>query len=286
MKKITSNIVVGGKSFRAVTMLDFDEYKYERDGITLGVNDYYARQAIGLEGGIPTFDPIFGNNTPAQISAVSAEIARQGYTSGQVAEIYGWNLGDEIEIVLKNGWTIHPQIIGINHDTLSSDHISKAGITLQMRELLPNIYQMNTTSSNEGGWPVMPLRTSTMVELFDLLPDEWQAIIHTVDKLSTNGGTSYTETVTTQDKLFVPSRIELVGITGTAQYDTEGTQYEFWIGKGNTDRIKYRNETATRWWTRTPHVGTSDYFVYVISFGGINYNGATNSYGVSACFCV
>lgn len=235
---------------------------------------------------VPKFDRVFANNTPAQISAVSAEIAKQGYTSAQVAEIYGWNLGDEIEIVLKNGWIIHPQIIGINHDTLSSDHTSKAGLTLQMRELLPNTYQMNTTPRNSGGWPVMSLRTSTMTELFDLLPDEWQTIVLTVDKLSMNAGKSYTETVTSQDKLFVPSRIELTGTTGIAQYDTEGIQYEFWKGKGTTDRVKYKDTKATSWWTRTPGYDNVGTFVYIFSSGDVFTYGCTSLFGVSVCFCV
>ena len=38
----------------------------------------------------PKFDRVFANNTPAQIDAVSKEIASNGYTSTQVAEIYGF----------------------------------------------------------------------------------------------------------------------------------------------------------------------------------------------------
>lgn len=244
----------------------------------------------------PSFEPIFGNNTPAQISAVSAEIAKQGYTSAQVAEIYGWNLGDTIPITLTSGEVIEMQIIGINHDILSSDHTSKAGITLQMKNCLATLYSMNNTSTNAGGYAASKMKTETLPMFKALLPQEWQDVIKLVDKKSANGGsTNYSETLTISNDLFLFAEIEIYSGALNAQDGTsEGTQYEYWIGKTAADkRKKYDKdadgvaETVTNWWLRSSnHRNTYGFCLVTAGFGTVSYTDANNSRGVSFGFCV
>ena len=242
----------------------------------------------------PSYDPVFGNNTPAQIAAASAEIATQNMSATDVYNTYGWNLGDTVDITLKNNEQIQMQIIGVNHDTLSSDHTSKVGLTLQMVNCLATRYPMNNSNTNAGGWNGSLMRTSTMPTLLALLPDEWQGVIKTVDKKAANGGsTNYSATVTTSDDLFLLCEKEIFGSAAYAAQDgaNEGTQYAYWASHNTAnDRIKYYDnagqQTATSWWER------SSLTYYPVSFCNVFYNGgnsndqASLTRGVAFAFCV
>ena len=244
----------------------------------------------------PSFDRVFANNTPAQIDAVSKEIASKGYTSTQVAEIYGWNLGDTIPITLTSGEKIEMQIIGINHDTLSSDHTSKAGLTLQMKDCLATRYSMNSTSTNAGGYAASKMKTETLPTLKALLPQEWQDVIKLVDKKSANGGSSkYSETLTLSEDLFLFAEIEVRGVGINSQDgDNEGVFYEYWKGKDNTHRIKYYDkdadgvlETKTAWALRSSYATSPYGFLSIGTTGTYSTNYLANdSVGISFGFCI
>lgn len=243
-----------------------------------------------------SFDPVFANNTPAQIDAVSEEIAKNGYTSSQVAEIYGWNLGDTIPITLSSGENIEMQIIGINHDTLSSDHTSKAGLTLQMKECLATAYSMNSTNTNAGGYAASIMKTETLPTIKALLPQEWQDVIKLVDKKSANGGSSnYSATVTTSENLFLLAGVEIFGSDSSYGYAqdgaNEGTQYAYWASHNTAnDRIKYYDNAGTPitiyWWERSCSCFSTSYFCLVSSYGIGSDNIANSSRGVSFAFCI
>lgn len=244
-----------------------------------------------------TWDRVLANNTPAQISAVSARIAQDGLTSQQVFETYGWSLGDEIPITLTSGETIEMQIIGFNHDN-KSDGSGKAGITLQMVECLATSYPMNSSSTNAGGYAASKMKTETLPTLKALLPQEWQDVIKLVDKKSANGGSSnYSETLTTSDDLFLLAGIELFGSEGSYDYAqdgaNEGAQYEYWTGKAAADRIKKYDkdadgvpETATAWWLRSSYYKYTNYFCIGGTYGNANSSNAIYSLGVAFGFCV
>lgn len=234
----------------------------------------------------PTVDPVFGNNTPDVIAYVSNEIATNGYTSAEMTEHYGWSLGDLVDITLTNSEVIQMQIIGVNHDTLSSDHTSKAGLTLQMKNCLNTKYAMNGTNTNAGGWNGSKMRTETMPTLLALLPSEWQAVIKTVDKKAANGGSAnYTATVTSEDKLFLPAEIEVFGSVTYAQDGAnEGSQYEFYANGGS--KVKNFNGSASYWWERSSYFGNTYYFCFVSSNGFANCDNASYTRGVSFAFCI
>ena len=242
---------------------------------------------------VPAVSRTFGNNSPAVISSISETIAAQEMTAADVATTYGWNLGDTVDITLKNSETIQMRIIGINHDTLSSDHTTKAGLTLQMVNCLATRYAMNDSNTNAGGWQSSKMKVSTMPTLLALLPDEWQAVIKTVDKKSANGGSSnYSATVTTSENLFLLSEKEIFGSVSYAQDGAnEGTQYAYWASHNTAnDRIKYYDnagtQTATYWWERSSNSYSTSSFCGVGSNGNADSDGASATRGVAFGFCV
>lgn len=241
------------------------------------------------------FDRVFGNNTPDVISAVSAEISANNMTSAQVAETYGWNIGDTIDITLTTNEVITMRIVGFNHDNKSGGS-GKAGVTLEMVNCLATLYEVNKTATNAGGWKSSRLRNTTLPTIKGTLPTEWQNIIKLVDKKSANGGSSnFSAVVTTSDELFLLSQIELFGPDpqySQAQNNTEeGVVYEYWNGKINNERAKKYDknadgipETSVDWWLRSSAKGSTIQFCN--SFGPPNASSATNLRGISFAFCV
>lgn len=239
------------------------------------------------------FSRTFGDNSPSTISTISNIISSQNMSASDVATTYGWNLGDTIDITLTTNEVIQMQIIGINHDTISSDHITKAGLTLQMVGLFAQTYQMNgQNATNAGGWQNAPLRNSWFPTLFAKIPNEWQSVIKTVDKLSANGGGSnYSAIVTTSDNIFLLSEIEVFGVVTKAQNGAdEGTQYAYWSSHNtNNDRTKYYDNSGTptqgSWWLRSS--ANNDTLRYcIVTSSGENTTFSTNSSRVSFAFCV
>lgn len=235
----------------------------------------------------PSFDRVFANNTPTQIDVVSKEIASNGYTSSQVAEIYGWNLGDLIPITLLNGEDIEMQIVGINHDTLSSDSTSKAGITLQMLNCLATLYAMNNTATNSGGYFGSNFVINNLQTIYELLPDEWKAVIKLVDKKASNGSNA----ITTQScNIFLFSELEIKGSIEYAQVGAdEGTQYEYWIDKDWHDLAKTADAMPVKWWLRSCYSENffmARSFCVITSDGEVDYEDANYDCGICFGFCV
>lgn len=235
------------------------------------------------------FSRVFSENTPEQISAVSAVISANNMTSAQVAETFGWNLGDKISYQLTTGEDVEMRIIGFNHDD-KSDGSGKAGITLDMTHCFTTYYKMNDTDTNAGGWNDTLMRTQTLPTIKATLPTEWQSVIKFVDKKASQGSNTTVETVS--DDLFLLSEIEIYGsVTNAVDGANEGSQYVYWV-EHNTeqDRLKPHGYNGTylqtRWWLR------SCFYKWNTQFGNI-HNGVvgsiqanTSPMWLSFAFCV
>ena len=248
--------------------------------------------ALKVNDGI-VVDATFGNNDWATISQVSDIIASQNMSESDIYNTYGWSVGDKKSITLSTNEVIEVQIIGFNHDTLSSDHTSKAGITLQMVNCLSTRYGMNSSNTNAGGWNASVMRTSTLPTIKALLPSDLQSVIKLVDKKAANGGSSnYSATVTSSDNLFLLAEIEIFGsITYAQDGANEGTRYAYWASHNTAnDRIKYYDnagtQTATIWWERSSLSSVTSSFCTVNAGGNANHNSASNTRGVAFAFCV
>lgn len=269
-------------------------FKHYTKGSTQGSGSYVFRKYSEQVG--PVVDSTFGNNDWTTISQVSQTIASQNMSSADIYSTYGWQVGDIKSITLSSNETIQVRIIDFNHDILSSDHSSKAGITLQMVDCLATRYSMNTSNTNAGGWNASKMRTSTLPTIKVLLPSDLQAVIKLVDKKAANGGGSnYSATVTSSDDLFLLAGVEIFGSSDSYGYAqdgaNEGTQYAYWASHNTVnDRIKYYDNagtpTATHWWERSS-ASTRTYYVCTVSrYGNANYDTAVTSNGVAFGFCV
>ncbi|MDO4740990.1 MAG: DUF6273 domain-containing protein [Eubacteriales bacterium] len=198
------------------------------------------------------------------------------------------SVADQVTLSL-NGTNYAFDIVGFNHDTLSSataygeaTATGKAGITLQMHDIFATTYKMNSSNTNVGGWTSCVMRTSTMATMKGYLPSAWQTILKPVTK-RTSAGSQSTTINTTVDSCFLLSEVEIFGST-TYSVSGEGSQYAYYKA-GNT-KVKNKSGSAYDWWERSPYASYSAIFCYVYSGGSANHGFASDSYGVAFGFCV
>ena len=194
-----------------------------------------------------------------------------------------WKVGDKKNITV-NGVTYAAQIIGFDHDTLTTADGSrtKAGITFQLVDCLNTTYSMNGSNTNVNGWRGSTMRTSTMATLLNQLSSDLKSVLKFVNKV-TSVGNNNSGLETTSDKLFLLSEIEVFGATQYS-YAGEGKQYEYYTAGNST--IKKVNSSANGWWERSPYSGNANSFCFVSSGGNANSDYAGTSIGVSFGFCV
>lgn len=101
----------------------------------------------------------------------------------------------------------------------------------------------------------------------------------TVNNTVSDSGGEYTLT----DKFYLPSRTEIFGIDELTNYP-EGTQYAYYVGATDADRIKYRAGSARSWRLRTPYSSSAGYVRIVNSSGAFSGGDANLALGWSpAC---
>lgn len=235
----------------------------------------------GGGGGGAFFDRTFANNTPAQIAQVSALISYNNMTSEQVASTYGWNVGDTISYQLTTGENVEMRIIGFNHDD-KSDGSGKAGITLDMTHRLETQYPMNSTQTNQGGYPASTMKKTTLPAIKETLPQDWQDVIKTVNKKAANGGgTFFTSILTIPQELFLLSLVEVGASDGSTAIYQEGSLYEYWVDKDKS----YRGKGGYYFTRSCDNTGKSSYRA-ITSSGNADWSSANSADGVSFAFCI
>lgn len=194
-----------------------------------------------------------------------------------------WKVGDKKNITV-NGVTYAAQIIGFDHDTLTTADGSrtKAGITFQLVDCLKTTYSMNGSNTNVNGWRGSTMRTSTMATLLNQLSSDLKSVLKFVNKV-TSKGNNQSGLETTSDKLFLLSEIEVFGAIQYS-YAGEGKQYEYYTAGNST--IKKVNGSAIDWCERSPDSGGTANFCNVSNNGNANFYNASYSRGVSFGFCV
>lgn len=215
-------------------------------------------------------DPVFANNTWENI-ALACQL-------GAVPDT--WNVGDEKEMTI-DGWDYTVNIIGKNHDDYA-DGSGKAPLTFQLYNVYGEIFAMNSTDTNSGGWPKCNMRRAQLPAILLLLPPEVQASIKEVTKVTNKGGTSGGSTLeTSTDKLFLLSETEILNTTNVTKV-AEGTQYEYYANGASTRKNDGFIEQS--WWTRTPDSASTSKFGYVIN-DHVAASYASYAYGLSFGFC-
>lgn len=223
-----------------------------------------------------------------------------------LAEFYGimasglaknyFNVGDAIKICFNTTAIYDSEIellvYGYKHFKLADGSGDFASVVFGMKGIMNSTRTMNSSNTNVGGWDASGMRTYLNTTVFNSLPQQWKAMIKTVNVLASEGNTS-PNIITSQDKLFLFSQAEVGFNKNDVPYKNEveagAEQVTFPIFTDNNSRIKkyYNGEgAANNWWLRSPYSSYTTSFCSVSSNGiSSNYNAAFSA-GVAFGFCI
>ena len=264
-----------------------DEWEMENPILEVGQFGYDSTNKITKIGdGVQTWDKLdvflvkhnlfFANASWEEIN----ELANKN-----IAQFY-FSVGDTRLIKLSTNSTIQLVILGFNHDDLSSEN-KKAGVTIGVLAIDSITYKMNSTATNLNGWNKSLIRTETIINYLNKLPEDLQKVIKKVNKKTTKGNRN-TEIEITQDDLFllslaeIGSNISLNNTYATQEYanyySNEGQQYEYFKRQFGDAELTQRKElnrnvyeayggTQVKWWLRSPDLSRVDNFWEVQTMG-------------------
>lgn len=251
----------------------------------------------------------FADGTDAEIMAMI-----EAHYNNKINIADYWAVGDIREIGLSAmsatyvseshlSGTYKFAIADFDHDDLTTpiNGHTKAAVTLTQVDCLMDVETrnnpttngqankergyMNNSETNYGGWEKCARRTwcnniyyNAIIGLKD--------IVKTVNKKTSRGGESST-IVTTADKVFLLSDIEVMG-DAKYSYPGEGTQYPYYESLANKCKLPKWNATDASgvWFLRSPYYNDSSYFMYVLTSGGPSWVTANTAYGIAPCFCI
>ncbi len=205
--------------------------------------------------------------------------------AGTIGDHYGVN---DIKKLTINGIDYYAQLVGINKDTLSSDHTTKANSTWLLKTILSynngnsDAKYMNKSSTTVGGWTDTEMRNTTLPAILATFPANLQSAIKAVDKVSYRF--EDTSEQTTSDKLWIPSSQE-INLRGTYLKETTGIVYDGTFTTRDLTRIRtYNNGSNGYWYLRSAFSATD--FVAVTAAGYNTNTAAANPSGVLLGFCI
>ena len=176
--------------------------------------------------------------------------------------------------------------------------------------VLPTAYQMNTTSTNVGGWGASQLRKDmnfvdgTAGAIYTKFSSDFVSQVKSVSKKYCTGNAT-TSTSSGNYKFWILSNSEL---GGSGAPISEGSQYA-WCSKtgttysasSNTALANWKTRAGAtpgsaynayaNWWTRSPFASYAYRFSYVCSDGYIGnnydyiYDSASKYWGIVPAFC-
>ena len=216
-----------------------------------------------------------------ELSQISAEIGAAGDEAAAIEVAKKYNLctpegkldGTQVKsVTLADGTQTTVQIVGFAHDDKTAG--GKAGITFIFGDCVGEA-PMNSTDTNAGGWEASQMRAYLNGDWRTQLPEDLDAVIVPVDKLSNNVGETdaVSAVTTTSDALWLFSLSELAGAVPAGRtgegyglfeegyvdvLDAAGSQYglfcDMGVGMGNSENaclVKTRTDTYAFWWLRT-----------------------------------
>ncbi len=204
-----------------------------------------------------------------------------------------YSVGDVKEVDMGSFGTHKIRIANLTpcDGTLESE--TACGVVLEFADIITT-HNMNSTSTNIGGWPASEMRTYVNNDIYNALPTELRSAIIDTKVVSGHGATSGETNFTSTDKLYLLSTAEVwaQGTTNTVNYDTardSTRQLDYYTGvttNNYSGAKKQYNGSNTYWWlraaySRSYHTST---FYTVNGNGGWSCNTADITNGVSPAF--
>lgn len=233
----------------------------------------------------PVLDETFANNSWENIS--------WGLANGNPAK---WALGAEKPLALTNGTTYTIRLCDMlenRYECVDSSQTQHA--VLEFKKCFEIEYSMNSSYTNSGGWADSKMKTANILNIWNLLPDDFKSIVLNVKLLSTTGGGNNNATTSeSENKIWLPSALEIFSTWKSGDFlkalqaEMNGKpQFQLYAQNDtNSFRIKNRNGGSDKWWLRTPYPSNSGNFCQVSNEGNTDNDYADDVWGVSPCFAI
>ena len=179
--------------------------------------------------------------------------------------------GDIIPVTLKNGEEIDVEV--------AHDETGKTFFVF--KDCMNERHFMNMRLTNKGAWDASDIRRYANNEVFDLLPDDLQAVIVPTKIVQTNVLVE-DDIAESEDKLFLLSATQVFGTDWWSENEPNDTQLD--IFKKAKNRVKKWRGSASWWWLRSANSG--NYFSFVSTDGSDYISSADASGGVVLGFCI
>ena len=154
------------------------------------------------------------------------------------------------------------KIVDYNHDTLATEYQGKTKALLTVGFLLSENGYMNSSATTSGGWKDSARRTWSNATCYNALPTELKNMLKQVVKTTDSGGTGGQGTsVTTTDKVFIPTIKELVNSTACpiasgqsisdGQCGIGGSQYALYntVNNRKLGRAFWTSSSSSAFWS-------------------------------------
>ena len=157
------------------------------------------------------------------------------------------------------------------------------GFVLEFADIITK-YNMNSTSTNTGGWPASAMYTYVKNDIYNALPSELKNGI--IDTYVVSGHGKNDPNFTSTDKLYLLSTMEVWG-SNPGGYDTataKTRQLDYYKERGDRGAIKQYNGSNSEWWLRAAYSYNSLNFYAVTTIGRSTSRNANDTYGVAPAF--
>lgn len=282
---ITSAAISSSSIKSKITIEPSIVHKYD---LTITFKDTNAAQNYNQS---KKFSGVLGVNEyqPTQFEKNSWETIATNVRNGNISN---YNLGDTKEVVLEGLGKHNVRIANTSTPSeCSTEGFSQTacGFVLEFEDIITN-RNMNSTKTNDGGWPASAMYTYVNTDLYNILPTDLKNVI--IDTTVVSGhGSSNDNNLTSIDKLYLLAPSEIYsdwssnGIYDSASDTTR--QLDFYFKKNVS--ISLNTQSASKyndyWWLRTAHSKNNTNFFRVNNSGGPWYNcSSTELNGISPAF--
>lgn len=264
---------------------------------------------------LPAIGTALNDCTWEEIRAISdAGLASNYFTVGDTKTIIidgtvGNTTFSDLSIdVFVLGFDHNSEVEGANTIHFSIGKISGVDISLvdskyASTSTSTGYFNMNTSSTNSGGWASSHMRTTilgsdsdptnpTSSTLLAALPSDLRAVMKAITKYTDNtgGGSDTASYVTaTTDYLLLPAEFEVFGTRSYANSAEQNYQAQYDYYSAGNSKKRYRHSATTTtgvWRLRSCRATASTSFCHISDSGTISYANAHYSRGIAPIFVV
>lgn len=183
------------------------------------------------------------------------------------------SVGDCITDRLKDGREFTVEVAAINPYETNT-------VVLVFKNAIGD-HCMNTVAANNGSWRDSEMRRWLNEEFIELLPDELRMAI----KPRLISQRQDERILESEDKLWIPSEVEIFGESVCSHSNEDDTQFELF--KDIKNRMKtYADGSPAYWWERSPDYYGSNIFCSVHTSGSAYSSYADYYNGVAPAFII